>query len=96
MVVYTDGVSEAKNRAGHHFGLERFSEFLKNQRATSADEFADQLLDELRHWIGRGCTLTVLVADSVVEVDEAEEENDEADDEKNMLPSDRWRRPRDD
>jgi sigma-B regulation protein RsbU (phosphoserine phosphatase) len=53
VVLYTDGVSEAKNRAGHQFGLDRFTEFLKNQRATGADEFADQLLDELWHWIGR-------------------------------------------
>lgn len=53
VVLYTDGVTEAKNRSGHQFGLGYLEKFIKDHRAASANEFADQLLDELWHWIDR-------------------------------------------
>ena len=53
VVLYTDGITEARNPADCEFGLDRLKECCKNHRGSSADELAEQLLDELWHWIER-------------------------------------------
>jgi|SRR5271165_623731 len=53
-LLYTDGISETTNPAGIEFGTERFREFLAAERSTSADHFADRLLEELSDWSARG------------------------------------------
>jgi sigma-B regulation protein RsbU (phosphoserine phosphatase) len=53
-LLYTDGVSETTNPAEVQFGADRFRQFLETERSTSADQFADRLLEELSRWSGRG------------------------------------------
>ncbi len=53
VVLYTDGITEARNPADCEFGLDRLKECCKNHRGSTADELAEQLLDELWHWIER-------------------------------------------
>src|SRR5271169_1164167 len=53
-LLYTDGISETTNPAGIEFGTERFREFLATEQNTSADHFANRLLEELSHWSARG------------------------------------------
>jgi serine phosphatase RsbU (regulator of sigma subunit) len=52
-VLYTDGITEARNPADCEFGLDRLKECFKEHRGSSADELADQLLSELWRWIER-------------------------------------------
>jgi phosphoserine phosphatase RsbU/P len=52
-LLYTDGISETTNPAGIEFGTERFREFLATEKNTSADHFANRLLEELSHWSAR-------------------------------------------
>ena len=52
-LLYTDGVTETTNASGHDFGDERFGAFLQSDQSTTADEFADRLLEELSLWSGR-------------------------------------------
>ena len=51
--VYTDGVSEARNRAGEEFGTERLQNLLEASRDQPADPFADKVLDTLNAWTSR-------------------------------------------
>jgi sigma-B regulation protein RsbU (phosphoserine phosphatase) len=53
-LLYTDGVSETANPAEVQFGTGCFKQFLETERSTSADQFADQLLEELSRWSDRG------------------------------------------
>lgn len=53
VVLYTDGITEARNPADCEFGFDRLKECFKNHRGSSADELAEQLLGELWHWIER-------------------------------------------
>ncbi len=53
-LLYTDGISETTNPSGIEFGTEHFREFLANEQSTSADHFADRLLEELSLWSARG------------------------------------------
>jgi serine phosphatase RsbU (regulator of sigma subunit) len=53
ILIYTDGITEAEDHLGNPFGNDRLKEFVKNERNTSVDKFADRLLDELWRWIGR-------------------------------------------
>jgi serine phosphatase RsbU (regulator of sigma subunit) len=53
VVLFSDGVTEARNPGGEHFGLERLKQFLESQRDKSANEFADGLLQEVSRWTGR-------------------------------------------
>jgi serine phosphatase RsbU (regulator of sigma subunit) len=53
ILLYTDGIPETTNPAGIEFGTDGFREFLEVERSTSADRFADQLLDELSRWSAR-------------------------------------------
>jgi len=51
--VYTDGVSEARNRAGEEFGTDRLQTLLEASRDQPADPFADRVLDTLNEWTSR-------------------------------------------
>jgi sigma-B regulation protein RsbU (phosphoserine phosphatase) len=53
-LLYTDGIAETTDPAGTEFGAERFREFLAADQNTSADHFADQMLEELSRWSARG------------------------------------------
>jgi serine phosphatase RsbU (regulator of sigma subunit) len=50
IVLFSDGLTEARNPAGEPFGLERLKEVLQKQRETSADAFADALLGQVTCW----------------------------------------------
>jgi serine phosphatase RsbU (regulator of sigma subunit) len=52
-LLFTDGISEATNPAQVEFGTERFRQFLAGEQNTSADQFADRLLNELSCWSAR-------------------------------------------
>jgi phosphoserine phosphatase RsbU/P len=53
-LLYTDGISETTNLAGVQFGIDCFKQFLGTEQSTSADQFADRLLEELSRWSARG------------------------------------------
>lgn len=69
LVMYTDGITEAKNAAGDFFGEEHLKEFLAGNGGLSAGRFADALLSNLSAWSGRRTgappedDLTLLVID---------------------------------
>ncbi len=52
-LLYTDGIPETMNHSEVEFGTERFREFLAAEQSTSADQFADQLLEEFSRWAAR-------------------------------------------
>jgi phosphoserine phosphatase RsbU/P len=54
VLLYTDGISETTNPAEVQFGANRFKQFLETEQSTSADQFADRLLEELSRWSARG------------------------------------------
>src|SRR5271168_307652 len=54
ILLYTDGIPETTNPAGVEFGTDGFKPFLETERSTSADDFADRLLEELSRWSARG------------------------------------------
>jgi len=53
-LLYTDGIPETTDPAGTEFGTERFREFLAAEQNTTADQFANRLLEELSRWSARG------------------------------------------
>jgi serine phosphatase RsbU (regulator of sigma subunit) len=55
-LLYTDGISETANPAEVEFGTDRFKQVLATDESTSADQFADRLLEELSRWSTRGPT----------------------------------------
>src|ERR1700722_13753850 len=54
VLLYTDVILETANSAGGEFGTDGFTRFLVTEQSTSADHFADQLLEELSRWSARG------------------------------------------
>jgi len=54
ILLYTDGIPETTNPEGVEFGTDRFKQFLEIDDSTSADQFADRLLEELSRWSARG------------------------------------------
>lgn len=50
----SDGVMEARNRAGEFFDNERVAQWLSTIEPTTADRFADTALGELTRWSDRG------------------------------------------
>jgi len=55
-LLYTDGIPETANPAAVEFGTNRFKQVLEMDESTSADQFADRLLEELSRWSARGST----------------------------------------
>jgi phosphoserine phosphatase RsbU/P len=54
VLLYTDGIPETTNPEGVEFGTDCFRQFLELEQSTSADQFADRLLEELSRWSDRG------------------------------------------
>ena len=52
-LLYTDGISETTNPAGVEFGTDCLKQFLETVQSTSADHFANLLLEELSRWSAR-------------------------------------------
>jgi serine phosphatase RsbU (regulator of sigma subunit) len=50
LLLYADGVLEARNRAGEFFDGERVARRLSSFEVTTADRFADAALGELTRW----------------------------------------------
>ena len=53
VVLYTDGIVEARNSSEEMFGVERLKQFLETKHTLGSDEFSDALLDELSLWSGQ-------------------------------------------
>jgi serine phosphatase RsbU (regulator of sigma subunit) len=70
ILIYTDGIIEARNRLDEFFGDERLKDFFKANSKLSASEFAGKLIEHLYRWSGKSSTdsldddLTVLVVDA--------------------------------
>jgi serine phosphatase RsbU (regulator of sigma subunit) len=54
LLLYTDGLTEATNRAGLEFGEVRLKDFISAHMNLSAEQFADCLLREVLAWPGAG------------------------------------------
>src|SRR5271168_5104800 len=54
VLLYTDGIPETTNPVGVEFGTDCFRRFLEAEQSTSADQFADRLLEALSRWSARG------------------------------------------
>jgi len=52
LVFYTDGIIELKNKSGEMFWTENFSDFIKQNRASKIDSFADTVVEKLHSWSG--------------------------------------------
>jgi CheY-like chemotaxis protein len=55
IVLFTDGIVEARNPSGEEFGMNRLKRFVEQNHALPTDRFGDALLDGLRHWSGHSC-----------------------------------------
>jgi len=53
VILYTDGITETKNREREEFGMERFRDFAECNSFLSTEQFASKLLDEIQKWSGR-------------------------------------------
>lgn len=67
LLLYTDGVTEAMNPAGEFFGMDRLRAFMDERCDTSADQFADALLETITAWRG-GANLDDDVTIAVVDM----------------------------
>jgi phosphoserine phosphatase RsbU/P len=54
VLLYTDGIPETTNPVGVEFGTDCLRQFLEAEQSTSADQFADRLLEDLFRWSARG------------------------------------------
>jgi sigma-B regulation protein RsbU (phosphoserine phosphatase) len=54
LLLYSDGVLEARDRAGQFFDGERVARWLSDNQHTSAEQFADAAFRELTLWTGGG------------------------------------------
>ncbi len=54
MLLFTDGITEARNGSGKMFGTRRLKEFLITHYEDAVETFADRLYGEVRRWIGTG------------------------------------------
>ncbi len=52
IVFFTDGITEARNKAGEFFGKERLKDFLKENNSLPAHEFTDALIDCVDRFYG--------------------------------------------
>jgi len=51
LFLYTDGITEAKNKDGEDFGETRLARFIKNNQNLSGKEFCNSLLDSVNKYI---------------------------------------------
>nr|MCU0305814.1 serine/threonine-protein phosphatase [Thermoanaerobaculales bacterium] len=69
LLLYTDGIVEARSPTGEELGEQRLRRRLLDSAALSADELGDEVIGEVRRWIGAGRQpeddLTVVVVDVV-------------------------------
>ena len=67
VVLYTDGVTEARDQSGAWFGDRELRMFVEAHRTGSPGQFLDALLAHLRRWSGRSDPfddgLTIVVID---------------------------------
>ncbi|TMI79948.1 MAG: HAMP domain-containing protein [Bacillati bacterium ANGP1] len=54
LLLFTDGITEARNAAGEQFGEQRISELLATLRDAPLDEVADRVMDAVASWSGNG------------------------------------------
>jgi serine phosphatase RsbU (regulator of sigma subunit) len=54
LLLYSDGVLEARDRAGQFFDGDRVARWLSDIEHTSAEQFAEAALGELTQWTGGG------------------------------------------
>jgi len=54
LLLYSDGVVEARDRAGQFFDGDRVARWLSDIEHTSAEQFAETALGELKRWTGGG------------------------------------------
>ncbi len=52
VILYTDGILEARNPQGELFGEEQFHEFIRTHQDCSAGEFVDGIFSAVLEWIG--------------------------------------------
>src|SRR5262249_30179378 len=50
LVLYTDGVTEARNADGEHFGIRRFLAALEQSRGSPLDKSLDALVESVEGW----------------------------------------------
>jgi phosphoserine phosphatase RsbU/P len=50
VILYTDGIVEARSPSEQEFGIDLFKGFLESNHELPADTFADSMLDELSNW----------------------------------------------
>jgi serine phosphatase RsbU (regulator of sigma subunit) len=50
IVLFTDGIVEARNPSEEVFGMDRLKRFVEQNHALSAERFGDALLDAVGHW----------------------------------------------
>ena len=69
LVLFSDGLVEACNAGDEFFGDARLAQLLASSTAGTPEQFADQIVAELRRWVGPGADLqddvTVVVVDVV-------------------------------
>lgn len=53
VLLYTDGVTEAINKEGEQFEMERLEKIARDNRHASAQEIMDKVQDELKTFVGR-------------------------------------------
>jgi sigma-B regulation protein RsbU (phosphoserine phosphatase) len=54
IIFYTDGLIEERNSNGDMFGFRNFTDIALKLRKKPVDEFADELLIEVRNWANKG------------------------------------------
>ncbi len=71
LILYTDGVTEARSAAGDWFGDQELLSFARRRDAVNADAFTSELVAHLEHWTGRDADarpfdddLTLIVIDA--------------------------------
>jgi phosphoserine phosphatase RsbU/P len=66
LLLYSDGVSEARDRGGEFFDRDRVAAWLSDIEQTSAERFAETALGELTQWTGGGFDddVTFVIAES--------------------------------
>jgi len=73
LVIYTDGITEAMNKAGEQFGNDRLIEFIKINADLAPDEFTKKLDAELHRFTGgapQGDDITLVVIKEKMMLDE--------------------------